>query len=180
MPENYIRLDNGEMIPDRRNLPMDTQQTQVTLLKILSKVETIEINNEIKLSGITDKIENLNDKLVGKLKVLEEKFEEHVKEEENITSLLGQHDEKLETAEKYVTRIHQLEAVAKRHEIKIVALEKLLEGHVDAPKQMIYDTVMKIAKKLGWFVVFAMGVAILFSIANPNFWSLLFNKATGG
>lgn len=62
--EMYIKTAHGEYIPDRRSASMDLQQS---VLKILSKVETMENNIELKLEAVKEKISNLDEKVFNNI-----------------------------------------------------------------------------------------------------------------
>lgn len=184
MIERYIKIDGGEMIPDRRETIMDPQQVQTTLLKILSKVETLEISNLTHLNGLTERINNLDektsssfklldDKIVGSLKLLEDRFNDHIKVSDDMNETIGEHQELLNAMSGYEGRIKTLEIISKKNSDKIRELEDALEQHLDQPKTMVFNVLKEIGKKVGWFILTVIATALIFSFLNPEFWKTL-------
>ena len=73
MVEEFVKLDDGRLIPDRRNTTnMDIQQT---MLKLVAKFESMENNVEIKLQSVNDKITNMEERMLGKLELKDQKVQ---------------------------------------------------------------------------------------------------------
>ncbi len=101
--EMYIKTAQGEYILDRRSASMDLQQS---VLKILSKVETMENNIELKLEAVKEKISNLDEKVFNNISAkakqiedIEKKLSAHCDDEDEINDVLSEHDKKWQAAE---------------------------------------------------------------------------------
>jgi hypothetical protein len=99
--------DGDVKIPERRKDSMEIQQA---VLKLISKVEIMESNIELKLESVKDKIQNLDDKMTDKINHINIKFENHCTEASETTELLEQHDRELDKAKSFIDRIVFLES----------------------------------------------------------------------
>lgn len=107
MSDIYIRDPvSGQLIPDRRSNNMEIQQA---VLKLLAKVESMETNIETKLEAVKDKISNLDEKMTNRVNLVENKIDEHCEDDDNINTILDEHDKKIENAKSYIQRIQALE-----------------------------------------------------------------------
>ena len=166
METTYIKLPNGQFIPDRRS---DTMDLHHGLVKLIGKVETMENNLEIKLESVKDKISNLEEKVFNNIELkgkhideLEKKIDDHCEDEDSVNDVLIEHDKNWEVAKQYVTRIQNLEKKYSTLEIRVDTLEKMpmvkKAGLVDGVSTSIKNAVF-IA--IGGGVVGIIGMIIL-------------------
>lgn len=121
--EYYIKTPQGEYIKERRSF--------TTMDLILTKIETMENNIEVKLEAVKDKMGLLEDKINTTLSVhqkaiedLDAKLSKHCDDAEEIDNALSEHDKKLNTAETYIERIKRLESKYKILEERVERLEQ--------------------------------------------------------
>lgn len=170
MPESLIRLEDGSLVPDRRGSNMDLQQS---VLRMIARMESMEENIGGKLEVVTEKVKNLDERLASRIDVLEKRVENHCSDEEEVNQALAEHDRKFSEAEKYVDRIHTLETHYKQLDTKVNVLQAAVDDLKTKPQRLVFEVVKAVAKKLGWVLVGAIGLAILFAITKPEFWQKL-------
>lgn len=152
MSEMYYKDEkSGQLIPDRRS--ENNMEIQQAVLKLLAKVESMETNIETKLEAVKDKISNIDEKLTNRMDDVEKKLNNHCEDEDEINSVLDEHDKSIEKAKGYIERIHVLE---KKYTI--------LEGRVDElektpirSKAKIIDDFLKTFKNI-LFTALATGL----------------------
>lgn len=144
----YIKdPQTGQFIPDRRGNNMELQQA---VLKLLAKVESMEVNIETKLESVKDKIGNIDEKLTNRVDVVEKKIDNHCNDEDSINDTLIEHDKKLENAKSYIDRIHKLETKYTQLEIRV----DQLESKPTKSKAQFVDDFFKILKNI-FFTILA-------------------------
>ena len=161
MSDIYIRDPvSGQLIPDRRsNNNMEVQQA---VLKLLAKVESMETNIETKLEAVKDKISNLDEKMTNRVDLVENKIDEHCEDDDDINTILDEHDKKIENAKSYIQRIQALED-------KYIVLERRVDQLQKKPieqKAAVIDSVSTAIKNafmltIGASVVGFIGYLIL-------------------
>ena len=170
MPETLVRLDDGTLVPDRRSPSMDVQQS---LLKVITRMESMEENIGGKIEIVTEKVKNLDERLASRIDMLERRIDDHCDDEEEVNAALTEHDRKWTEAEKYVDRIHHLETNYRQLDTKVNALQSAVEDIKTKPQRVAFEVVKAVGIKLGWVLLGAIGLAILFAIAKPDFWQSL-------
>lgn len=104
---------NGE--ERRQNMDLQT-----TLLQLVSKVEAMDKNIDIKLvsmeenlnikiESVKDKVGNLEEKLKDKISTLENRVSNHVEDEKLIIETINDHDKKIIETEKSISEIIYLQ-----------------------------------------------------------------------
>lgn len=107
---------------------------QQTLLKLVAKVESMENNIDIKLQSVNDKILNMEERMLGKLELREQKVQsleqtlcDHTADEKKLleaAASLEAHKEKFDialvTIKDHETRITILENAAEKRKSKLV------------------------------------------------------------
>jgi hypothetical protein len=133
----FVKMSEPYNGVDRRN-NLDIQQS---ILKVLSKVETMETNIETKLDAhgqttsaklelMSGKLENLESKLTNSINTearriidIETKIKDHFQQEDDVSDILEKHDRDLEVASKYVERINKLDIKYNNLAIRVKAVE---------------------------------------------------------
>lgn len=151
--------------PERRQ-----DNIQASLVKLVSKLETIESNIELKLDNINQKINHIEEKLVLRIEHVENKIDNHCEDEEYINHKLEEHDLNINKAKPYIDRLHNLEKKYKELEDKTNILAKEVQAIKDNPKNTVYKIVKDIGTKIMWFLLALVGLSIIFSITRPEFW----------
>lgn len=161
---SFIRLPNGEYVPDRRST--NTMELQATLVKLVGKVESMEQMVETKLEAVKDKISNIDEKLETRIAVLEEKFDEHNIEEKSTDAQLAEHDRKLTSVEMYIEKIHSLERKYVFLSRQISDLDTALKALAEKPQKEIYSKWTKVKDKVFWAIIGFAGTAFLYIITH--------------
>jgi hypothetical protein len=112
------------------------------------------------LGSLTSRMDALDEKLSNKLDIVSGGFAA-----QNLA--MQQADLKLEKTEK---------KLSDRLDVLATELTVLKE----APKNMVYETVKKVASKLLWILIGVIGLLILFGIANPAAWQAILKNLMGG
>lgn len=147
--------------PERRSSPMEMQQA---VLKLISKVESMERNIDIKLEAVFDKIENINTGLTQKIELVDKKLSDHCDDEDEINNVLDTHDKKINKAEIYVEKIHRLESKYIELEDRVNKLQKQVDDHALVPtksKAAFVDTFLLTLRNV-LFTALATGLVGLF------------------
>ena len=138
---------------------------------LLTKIETMENNIEVKLEAVKDKIGLLEEKVNNTLSVhnkaitdLDNKLSKHCDDAEEVDSALLELDKKLHDAETYVERIKRLESKYKDLEERVVKLEQ-------APLKRDAALVVDIKKYIrnGLIAIFGSGILAVIGYAIINY-----------
>lgn len=168
MSDIYVRDPvSGQLIPDRRSNNMEIQQA---VLKLLAKVESMETNIETKLEAVKDKISNLDEKMTNRVDLVENKIDEHCEDDDNINTILDEHDKKIENAKSYIQRIHALED-------KYIVLEQRVDQLQKKPieqKAAVIDDFFRTFKNIA-FTALATGI-----VGFLGYLLITYIKASGG
>lgn len=99
-------MENYNGIERRGTTPMEMQ---TSLLKLISKVESMDTNLETRLEAVKDKISNLDEKMTNRISLIEKQINVHCEDESEINDILDKHDKSIEASKNYIDRINNLE-----------------------------------------------------------------------
>ena len=176
--ETFVKLPDGSYVPERREAT--TMDLQASLMKVLTKMESMEINIDLKLENVKERMSNIDEKIASRMTIVEDKITQHFCDEVKIDEVLDEHDRKWTEAEKYVDRIHTLESKYSSLQDRATTLEAAVEDLKTKPQRVTFAIVQAVGKKLGWFLLGLLGAAILFSLIDKTFWTTIAVKAAGG
>ena len=173
----YYDKQTGQYLPERRSIT--TMEMQQALLKLIANVESMEKNEQIQLQAIDDRISNLDEKIVNRLKYLEERVDNHCDDEGDINDMLDKHDEKLNKAEAYISRIHSLEVGYKELKRNNEELEKRLDDIENKPTKQKAKLIDDLGTKIRNGLLVAVSGAVVAGII-WLFWFVVNNSKIGG
>lgn len=160
--------------PERRTLDQQAFYTAISKIEMVpGQITSLKEVMQVELTSIRNDLKNIEDKVMIKVSNIEDRLNEHCKDEDEIDEILSEHDRNFETAKPYIKEIEDLK-------VRVNNMEKEVHILKNAMKEFIYDTVKKIGSKLGFIVLTIIGTAILFAFFNPTFWTELFQRLSGG
>lgn len=160
--------------PERRSLDQQAFYTAISKIEMVpNQINTLKEVMQIELKSIRNDLKNIEDKVMARVSTVESRLTEHCKDEDEIDRVLDEHDKSFEKAKSYIKEIEELKA-------RVDNMEKEVHVLKNASKEFIYDVVKNIGKKLGAIILSVLGLALLFAIFNPTFWSEVFQKLSGG
>lgn len=164
----WITLPDGRVVEDRRS-----NDLQTTVLKLVSKMESVEENISIKLESVSDKIKNLDDRLTNKISCIESDLDKHYTTDSITNDTLNTLDNKMTGTEKYIEKIRLLEEKYLILFKKVSAVEIQVKLLIDAPKEAVYIWSKNISNKIIWIIIGVLGLGIVFSLFSSDFWQLV-------
>ena len=166
---------NGEYTgPERRGVDPVDNSIQQSIIKLLSKMESIEATTGVKLEAIKESINSLKQNIDLKVDHLQDKLTSHEEGEKDINDRLAAYDSKMSHVPTYLQRLNNLENDVESMKHENSQRDKDIADLKNAPDRARSRLVTSAGNQLWgvlWAAIGAGGLAIFYFIIK------LFTKA---